>query len=94
MILGGLNIVQTTTPTPEKRRLAGLVTVNSFVASKRVVVKNRGTNEYVASTHSWGDGSWEIRGMPIMPERSLVATAHDDTGQYNSEILDFLSQVE
>lgn len=94
MIIGGLSIVQMSIPLPEKRRLAGCVTVNSVGASKRMVVQKRGSLEYIASTYSNADGSWEIRGMPVMPERSLMAIALDDTGQYNAEILDFLSQVE
>lgn len=77
-----------------KSRLSGRVTVNGAGTSKRVVVQKRGTLEYVASTHSKADGSWELRGLPVFPEKSLVAIAFDDTGTYNAEILDNLSQVE
>lgn len=95
MIIGDVIIVQfATIITPEKSRLAGCVTVNSVGASKRVVIQKRGTLEYVASTHSKADGTWEIRGMPVLPEKSLVAIAFDDTGTFNAEILDNLSQVE
>ena len=94
MIVGGLYALHISDPLPEKRRLAGRVTVNATGASKRIVVEKRGTAEYVASTHSNADGTWEIRGMPVSPERSLKATVFDDTGQYNAEVLDFLSQVE
>lgn len=89
-----LVITRTSAPAILKSRLAGHVKVNNVGASRRIVVEKRGTDEYVASTHSKADGSWEIRGMPVMPERSLKATAFDDTGQYNAEILDFLTQVE
>lgn len=94
MIVGGVLHAIVAQALLDKRRLAGRVTVNSVGASKRVVVQKRNTLEYVASTHSTADGTWEIRGMPVMPERSLVAIAFDDTGQHNAEVLDFLSQVE
>lgn len=94
MMIGGLFFSQILIPEPQKRRLAGKVTVDAKAASKRVVVGKRYTEEYVASTISNSDGTWDIRGMPVMPERSLMATCYDDTGTYNAEILDFLSQVE
>lgn len=95
MILGGVIISRISIPAPEKRRLAGRTTVDGSPEKRRVVIHSRGTNEYVASTLSnSATGQWEIRGMPVFPERSLVATAFDDTGQYNAEILDFVSQVE
>lgn len=94
MNMSGLSLSQVSTPVLIKRRLSGRVTVNSIGMSKRVLVQKRGTLEYVASTHSKADGTWEIRGTPVMPERSLMAIALDDTGQYNAEILDYLSQVE
>ena len=80
-------------PAP-KRRLAGNCSVNGIGSSKRVVIQKRGTLEYVASTHSKADGTFEIRGMPVLPEKSLVAIAFDDTGTFNAEVLDSLSQVE
>lgn len=94
MMIGGLNIVQITTPTPEKRRLAGIVSVNSVGASKRVVVHERDTLEYIASTCSNADGSWEIRGMPVMPERSLMVLIIDDAGNFDPIAFDNVSQVE
>lgn len=93
-LIGGVLRLQTSNYIAEKRRLAGRVTVNSVGSSKRVVVQKRDTLEYVASTHSKADGTWEICGMPVMSERSLMAIAFDDTGQYNAEVLDYLSQVE
>lgn len=94
MRIGGLILKQMTPAAIEKRHLAGRVTVNSVGVSRRVVVQKRGTFEYVSSTHSNADGSWDMRGIPVLPEKSLLAIAVDDTGQYNAEILDFLSQVE
>lgn len=94
MMIGGLFLLQVSSPFLQKRKLAGRVTVNGAGSSKRVVVQKRGTLEYVASTHSKADGTWEIRGMPVLPEKSLVAIAFDDTGTFNAEVLDYLSQVE
>ena len=85
---------QISMPIPEKRRLAGYINVNGIGAPKRVIIQKRDSFEYVVSTHSNADGTWEIRGMPVHPEKSLVAIAFDDTGTYNAEILDNLSQVE
>lgn len=93
MILQGL-IFSSVSVVTEKRRIAGRVGVNSVGASKRVVVQKRGTLEYITSTHSNADGTWEIRGMPVFPEKSLVAIAFDDAGTFNAEVLDYLSQVE
>lgn len=94
MILGSLVKIERSAPVNGICRLAGRLTVNGAGSSKRVVVQKRGSLEYVASTHSNVDGTWEIRGMPVFPEKSLVAIAFDDTGTYNAEILDYLSQVE
>lgn len=94
MIFGGF-YVKVTSVNTSKRRLAGRVTVEGLPAKKRIVVQRRGTNEYVASTHSDPDtGNWEIRGMPVYPERSLEVKVSDDTGSFNAEIFDYVSQVE
>ena len=77
------------------RRLSGRVTVNGAGSSKRVVVQKRGTLEYVASTHSKTDGTWEIKGMPELPEKSLIVMVIDDADPgRNILIFDKESQVE
>ena len=78
----------------KKQRLAGRVQVNGSGAKKRIAVFKRGTLEYVASGMSNTDGTWEIKGMPELPVLSLFAVAFDDSGTYNAEILDFLTQCE
>lgn len=80
---------------PLKCRLAGHVTVNGAGSSKRVVVQKRGTLEYVASIHSKTDGTWELQGLPVYPEKSLVAIAFDDDDPTENAItFDYVSQVE
>lgn len=98
MMIGGLYIVQITTPTPEKRRIYGYTTIKATGAptSKRILVYGRGSDGielgYLASTISDAStGFWEIKGLPVMPDNSLVVTAFDDSKTFNAEIYDFQS---
>jgi hypothetical protein len=93
MMVGGLLRVAMESYTPLKRRLAGTVYVNSAGSARQVVVFKRGTMQYIGSTVSSEDGAWELKGMPAMPDQSLFAVAFD-TGTYNAEALDLLTQVE
>lgn len=100
MMMGGLYQLQTSSPTPEKRRIYGYTTIKATGAptKKRVLVYNRGSDGialgYVASTVSDATtGFWEIRGLPTMPENNLVVTAFDDAKGYNCESFDFQSLV-
>lgn len=100
MILGGLFVPQITIPIPEKRRIYGYTTIKATgaPAKKRILVYGRGSDgvelEYVASTVSEATtGFWEIRGLPVMPDNTLVVTAFDDSKTFNAEIFDFQSMV-
>ena len=93
MKIGGLLRREMTSYTHLKRRLAGTVYVNSVGAARMVVVFDRGTMTYLGATVSATDGSWEIAGMKPMPDQSIFAVAFD-TGTYNAEALDLLTQVE
>ena len=76
-----------------KRRLAGRATVDGSSAKRRVVVQKRGTLEYVASTMSDpATGNWEIRGMPIADDESLIVFYIDDTRSFNPIAFDYVSQ--
>ena len=93
MIIGELIIHPSVSPT--KNRLSGRVTVNGAGSLKRVVVQKRGTLEYVTSTHSKTDGTFEIKGMPVFPEKSLIVMVIDDADPgRNILIFDKESQVE
>lgn len=94
MIIGGIFFAQTVSVAPEKRRLSGRVTVNSIGMSKRVLVQKRGTLGYVASTHSNADGSWEIRGLPVFPPKSLQVFYIDDTESFDPIAFDYISPEE
>ena len=95
MIIGGMVVIELSPAAAIKRRIAGRVTVNGAGSSKRVVVQKRGTLEYVASTHSKTDGTWEIKGMPELPEKSLIVMVIDDADPgRNILIFDKESQVE
>lgn len=93
-LVGGLLRSRVSAYIAGKRRLAGRVRVNGTGRAKRVGIFKRGTLEYVASGYSNPDGTYEIKGMPELPARSLFAVAFDDTGTYNAEILDILTQCE
>lgn len=94
MIFKGVIILFVSSPVSKKCRLAGRVTVNGLGASKRVVVQERGTLEYVASTHSKADGAWELNGLPVLPPKSLQVFYIDDTESFNPTAFDYISQEE
>ena len=81
-------------PRTDRHRLAGIVYVDGLPANRRVIVQLRESLLLVADTDSNPQtGAWEIYGLPEYPERSLVVTALDHTGNYNAEVADFVSQV-
>ena len=73
---------------PPKRRLAGRVQVNGSGAKKRIAVFKRGTLEYVASTHSKADGTWEIKGLPELTGEDLFVVYLDDTRSFDPVAFD------
>ena len=78
----------------DRHRLAGVVTVDGQYAEKRIHVHLRSTMELVAATYSDPvTGEWEIFGLPEYPEGSLIVIAFDNTGTYNAEVADYVSQV-
>ena len=77
-----------------RHRLAGPVTVDGQPARRIVVVFDRRTFAYVGATTSDPvTGAWEMTGLPEYPERALLVVAFDDTGNYNAEVADYISQV-
>lgn len=93
MIFGKIIHVGTKELVTRRHRLAHLVTVNGTGAAKRVMVWDRRTGEYVGSTVSDSNGNWEITGMAEYPEGTLFAAAMDDTGEYNSDVVDHITQA-
>ena len=92
--LGGLTVDQVNPLPVIKNRLAGRVKVNGSGAKKRIAVFRRGTLEYVASGMSNADGTWEIKGMPELPEESLIVFYIDDTRSFNPIAFDYISLEE
>ena len=89
VILGGPFLLRT-----DRHRLAGVVTVDGAPAKRLVVAIDRRTLTLIAATLSDSiTGAWEIKGIQEYPERSLVVISFDNTGNYNAEIADYVSQV-
>ena len=81
-------------PRTDRHRLAGTVTVDGNPAQKRVMVFNRISLELLAATYSApATGAWELSGLPEYAKGSLLVVAFDDTGTYNAEVADYVSQV-
>jgi len=88
-VLGGVKSVP-----PHRDRLSGTVTVDGLPARRTVIALYRSTLSYVAAaTSDPVTGAWELSGLPEYPERSLLVLALDNTGNYNAEIADYISQV-
>lgn len=77
----------------DRHRLAGMVTVDGQPGSRLVVVQDRKTFVLIAAKWSLPSGAWEIKGIPEYPERQLLVTSLDHTGNYNAEVADYVSQV-
>ncbi len=78
----------------DRHRLAGTVTIDGSPGKRMVVVYDRRFLTIVAATLSDPlTGAWEIHGLPEYPERSLLVVAYDNTGNYNAEVADYISQV-
>ena len=77
----------------EKRTLKGWCLLDINPCVRRIVVRDRRTDTYVASTVTKINGYWEFKNLPVFPDRVLVAVSYDDTTQTNTEVYDYLSQV-
>ena len=78
----------------DRHRLAGEVFVDGVHAARLIVVLDRATMTYIAST--WSDpvtGLWEIKGLPQYPELSLLVLVLDNIASHNAEAADYVSQV-
>ena len=94
MIETGAEILIQPQARTDRHRLAGVVTVDGSPAQRRVVVCKRVSLEIVAQTLSDSvTGAWEIYGMAEYDEGSLIVLAFDNSGTYNAEVADYVSQV-
>lgn len=81
-------------PRTDKMVLGGTIKENGVPAKKRIMIFHKKTYEIIAS--AWSDattGIWKISNTNEYPDRMLYVVAFDDTGTYNAEIADFVSQV-
>lgn len=94
MIEIGPEILIQPQPRTDRHRLAGTVTVDGSPAQKRILACRRMTLEVVAQTMSDPTtGAWEIYGLPQYDEGDFVIIALDESGTYNAEVADYVSQV-
>ena len=94
MIEPGAEILIQPQPRTDRHRLAGTVTVDGSPAQKRILACRRMTLEVVAQTMSDPTtGAWEIYGLPQYDEGDFVIIALDESGTYNAEVADYVSQV-
>lgn len=81
-------------PRSDRHRLAGTITVDGQPARRLVVVIDRDTLVLKAATHSDSvTGAWEVKGIEEFPEKQLLVFSLDNTGKYNAEVADYVSQV-
>jgi len=77
-----------------RHKLAGIVTVDGAPAARLIIVMDRATFVLIAATTSVpATGAWEISGIAEYPLRSLLVFSLDNTGNYNAEVADYISQV-
>lgn len=77
----------------DRHILSGVVEVNEVPTKRLIIVFDRLTKTFIASTLSDPTtGFWEIKNIPEYPERSLFVVAFDDTGEFNSIMYDYISQ--
>ncbi len=92
-LLSGFQLIAGAART-DRHRLAGTVTVDGSPAKKRVVVFLRDSFTAVFVTLSDpATGAWKAVGLPQYAEGALTVIAFDDTGTYNAEVADYVSQV-
>lgn len=89
----GLVVVRPPLPRTDRHWLSGTVRVDGVPAGRRVALFQRVPLTLIAVTRSRTDGTYEFKGLPEYPERSLKAVAYDDDLQkYNAQVCDFLTQ--
>ncbi len=91
MFFSGLLKLQISTFTPS-RRIAGACKVNGVGVSKRYVVYNRWTLQYVCSGRTSSDGTWELDGLPeAYTGEDYFVVYLDDTRSFNPVAFDYIA---
>lgn len=91
----GQIVVRFPSPRTDRHFLGGTVKDDGTPVSRRLALLRRDTLELIAVTRSRKNGTYEFRGIPEYPERSLLIVAFDDEheGTHNAECADFLTQI-
>ena len=81
---------------PDRHFLGGTVKDDGAPVSRRLGLFARAGLTLIAVTRSRRDGTYEFRGIPEYPAKSLFIVAFDDEheGTHNAEVADFLTQIE
>lgn len=79
----------------DRHILSGVIKDDGVPVARRVALLKRNTLELVAVTRSRSDGTYQFRGLPEYPARSLLIVGLDDEheGRHNAECLDFVTQI-
>lgn len=80
-------------PRQDRHRLAGTFAVNGQPAVGLITLFNRTSNVLLAARYSLPDGNWQLAGLPEYPPRSLRIEATDNSGQYNAQVYDYITQT-
>ena len=79
----------------DRHILSGVIKDDGVPVARRVALLTRDTLDLVAVTRSRPDGTYQFRGLPEYPARSLLIVWLDDEheGRHNAECLDFVTQI-
>lgn len=78
----------------DRHILSGVVTLNGEPVRRDIIAVNRESISYIAATASNPvDGTWIISGVAEMPLESILVLAKDNTGEFDTKLIDYLSQV-
>lgn len=78
----------------DRHMVGGTVKENGVPVARRVVVLLRKEHVIVGSTFSSvGTGEWQVSNINEYPVEGLFVIVFDDSGTFNAEIADFVSQT-
>jgi len=94
MILGGVYKKQVTTYIPDKKTFKGCALLDGKPVRRRIVIFNRGSLEYIASSVTDVYGIWQCKGLPASISADVVVLQFDDSKQNNAQIFDYVTAAQ